>query len=146
MRSARTCARRCGRSSSGRCRPPCPAGSRTVHMASAVERVYEDIGRRARNNLITARLIQMLQAFDAIQGRGGLVQRSTASAVLANMYLGRLRYVLSDYIDRHSPRFLSALGGMFNPVPLPSVFLMRSGWLQPAWWGYPWARRRGSRA
>jgi len=32
------------------------------------------------------------------------------------------------------------------PVPLPSVFLMRSGWLQPAWWGYPWARRRGSRA
>jgi len=67
------------------------------------------------------------------------VQRPTASAVLANMYLGQLRYVLSDYIDRHSPRFLSALGGMFDPVPLPSVFLMRSGWLQPAWWGYPLA-------
>lgn len=76
-----------------------------------VDRVCEDVVRKAGNDLITKRLIQMLEAFDGTPGRGGLAQRSTASSVLANMYLERLRYVLNDYAERNNSIFFSALGG-----------------------------------
>jgi hypothetical protein len=70
-----------------------------------VDRVCEDVLRRAGDNLITQRLVVMVQSLNDIQGRRGLAQRSTASSVLANMYLERLRYVLVDHIQQNSGSF-----------------------------------------
>jgi hypothetical protein len=46
---------------------------------------------------VTGRLVDMLGAFDRIPQRAGLPQRSTASSVLANLYLDRLHTVINDY-------------------------------------------------
>ena len=75
-----------------------------------VGRVCEDITRKAGDNDVTARLIRMLQGFDSIQGRAGLAQRSTASSVLANMYMERFRYVLNDHAEREESVFQATAG------------------------------------
>lgn len=80
-----------------------------------VDRVAEDVIRKAGDNLLTQRLVKMLQAFDGVHGRRGLAQRSTASAVLANMYLEQLSYVFSDHIRRNEG---SPFSGMVDIVPV----------------------------
>ena len=66
-----------------------------------IDRVCEDVTRKVDESNVATRLTQMLIAFDSIPGRRGLAQRSTASAVLANMYLERLRHLLNDYYEQH---------------------------------------------
>jgi hypothetical protein len=51
-----------------------------------VHRLSEVILTRVRNN-VTTRLTEMLAAWARVPGRSGLPQRSTASSVLANLYL-----------------------------------------------------------
>jgi reverse transcriptase-like protein len=63
----------------------------------SVERVIEDVERKAGRGEVTARLANMLTNFDGIQGRRGLPQRSKASATLANMYLQRIDRILRDH-------------------------------------------------
>jgi hypothetical protein len=88
-----------------------------------VDRVCEDITRKAGSTGEATRLIQMLRAFDNIQGRGGLVQRSTASAVLANMYLERLRRPLGDHVDRENGGPLGSL------IEMPVLRWMDDIWI-----------------
>ena len=57
----------------------------------------ESIQDRCPQNGITKRLCDMVGAFDAIPNRSGLVQRSTASAVIANMYVSPLDDVLKHH-------------------------------------------------
>lgn len=56
--------------------------------------VQEAIQDRSGSSAVTKRLCDMVESFGAVPGRGGLPQRSTASAVLANMYLAPLDDVL----------------------------------------------------
>lgn len=60
-----------------------------------VNRVVEDVGVRGGSTMVTGGLESMLHAWDLIDGRSGLPQRSWASAVLANAYLGPLDDLLS---------------------------------------------------
>ncbi len=76
-----------------------------------IERLCEDVERNAGNSDVTHRLTNMLLAFNDVQGRAGLAQRSVASAVLANMYLDRLRYVLDDYAKSNDVGIISQFGG-----------------------------------
>jgi len=59
--------------------------------------VQEAIQDRCPYNDITNRLCDMVAAFGAIPNRSGLTQRSTASAVIANMYLAPLDDVLKHH-------------------------------------------------
>ncbi|MEX0945998.1 MAG: RNA-directed DNA polymerase, partial [Acidimicrobiia bacterium] len=60
-----------------------------------VDRVVEEVGTRGGSTMVTSALELMLQHWDQIAGRGGLPQRSMASAVLANAYLGPVDDVLT---------------------------------------------------
>lgn len=62
-----------------------------------IDRLCEEVERKNGRGDVTKRLVSMLESFDRIPGRSGLPQRSIASAVLANMYLNRLRHVMEDY-------------------------------------------------
>jgi Reverse transcriptase (RNA-dependent DNA polymerase) len=62
-----------------------------------IDRLTEDIVRRGGGGALTSRLLDFLDSFDNVAGRSGLLQRSRASAVLANLYLSRLDLVLRDY-------------------------------------------------
>lgn len=59
--------------------------------------VHESIMDRCPSNAVTKRLCDMIGAFDAIPNRSGLVQRSTASAVIANTYVAPLDDVLRHH-------------------------------------------------
>ena len=59
--------------------------------------VQESIQDHCQKNEITKRLCDMVDGFGAIPDRSGLVQRSTASAVIANMYVEPLDDVLKHY-------------------------------------------------
>jgi hypothetical protein len=59
--------------------------------------VQEVIQDRCPHNDITKRLCDMVASFGAIPNRSGLMQRSTASAVIANMYLAPLDDVLKHH-------------------------------------------------
>ncbi len=59
-----------------------------------VDRVCEEIEQRAGGSAVSARLVDMLQAWGRVAGRSGLPQRSMASATLANMYLRPLDDVM----------------------------------------------------
>jgi hypothetical protein len=59
--------------------------------------VQEAIQDRCQKNEITKRLCDMVDSFGSIPDRSGLVQRSTASAVLANMYVEPLDDVLKHH-------------------------------------------------
>lgn len=74
-----------------------------------IDRLCEEIEYKAGHGDITKRLVGMLESFDRVPGRSGLPQRSIASAVLANMYLRRLRHVMEDYAS--SDPFLAKMAG-----------------------------------
>lgn len=80
-----------------------------------IDRLSEEVERRAGRSQFTSRLLDMLAAFDTIPGRGGLAQRCMASSTLANMYLSRLSYVLEEYSKSHfgSPILQKVLDGTF---------------------------------
>lgn len=78
----------------------------------SVERVIEDVERKAGRGEITGRLADMLASFDGVQGRRGLPQRSKASATLANMYLQRIDRVLKEYEE---PAPDGTLASIFRP-------------------------------
>lgn len=59
--------------------------------------VCEEVERRAGSGAATSRLTDLLRGWEASPGRRGLPQRSLASAVLANMYLGVVDDVIEDY-------------------------------------------------
>lgn len=64
-----------------------------------VDRACEAVSERCKKGAPVDRLLGMLQSFDVnAPDRTGLVQRSTASAVLANMFMS----VLDDVIDAHA--------------------------------------------
>ncbi len=65
--------------------------------------VQEAIQDRCPYNDITKRLCDMIAAFGAIPNRSGLMQRSTASAVIANMYLTPL----DDVLKHHSKAMMT---------------------------------------
>lgn len=95
-----------------------------------VERTCEAVSERCKKGAPVDRLFAMLQSFDAnTPERTGLVQRSTASAVLANMFLS----VLDDVIDAHAvdvPEILFPTLGGTQPVPKRSwVRWMDDIWL-----------------
>jgi hypothetical protein len=76
-----------------------------------VDRVSEAVAERCKKGAPVNRLLLMLQSFDAnTPERTGLVQRSTASAVLANMFMS----VLDDVMDAYA-------------VDLPSIVLPTRG-------------------
>lgn len=62
-----------------------------------VELVQEVVEDKTPKGVISARVCDLLDAFDKISGRSGLPQRPSASAVIANMYLRPLDDVLLDY-------------------------------------------------
>lgn len=62
-----------------------------------VDRLCEEVERRAGRSDVTGRLIDMIAAFDQVPERRGLAQRCMASSTLANMYLGRLSHVLENF-------------------------------------------------
>jgi hypothetical protein len=62
-----------------------------------VELVSEEIERRAGDSPVVTRLTDLLRGWEASPNRRGLPQRSAASAVLANMYLGVVDEVIDDY-------------------------------------------------
>jgi hypothetical protein len=72
-----------------------------------VPNVQESIQDRCPSNQITKRLCDMIGAFGAIPNRSGLTQRSTASAVMANMYLEPL----DDVLRHHSSAIIVLSGG-----------------------------------
>ncbi|MGI9093841.1 MAG: RNA-directed DNA polymerase [Mycobacteriales bacterium] len=59
-----------------------------------VPELQEAIQDRCASSAVTKRLCDVVEGFGAVPGRSGLAQRSTASAVLANMYLAPLDDVL----------------------------------------------------
>ncbi len=64
-----------------------------------VDRTCEAVSERCKKGVPVDRLLAVLQSFEAnTPERSGLVQRSTASAVLANMFLS----VLDDVVDAHA--------------------------------------------
>jgi hypothetical protein len=67
------------------------------------QQVIED---RCPHNNITKRLCGMIDSFGQIPNRSGLMQRSTASAVIANLYL----QPLDDVLKHHSQPELKLLG------------------------------------
>jgi len=70
-----------------------------------VDRACEDIEHLSGRNEVSGRIIDMLTLYGQIPGRSGIPQRSLASCVIANMYLGRLDKVLSDYSASRSGIF-----------------------------------------
>lgn len=56
-----------------------------------------DIEDRCPKNKPTARLLNLLEAFDQVPRRPGLPQRSFASSALANMYLSGVDELLAEY-------------------------------------------------
>jgi hypothetical protein len=62
-----------------------------------IAELQDSIEHRAPSSAPTKRLCDMLTGFDAIPDRSGLPQRSMASAVLANMYVGPLDDVLMHH-------------------------------------------------
>src|SRR5262249_12086308 len=62
-----------------------------------ISSVQDMIHDRCSASAITKRLCGMLESFDATPDRSGLVQRSTASAVIANMFLSPLDDVLKHH-------------------------------------------------
>lgn len=68
--------------------------------------VQEAIQDRCQKNAITRRLCDMIEGFGAIPDRSGLVQRSTASSVLANMYVEPL----DDVLKHHSTAIMVLAG------------------------------------
>ena len=59
--------------------------------------VQESIQDKCSTSGLATRLCQMIEGFGAVPSRGGLPQRSTASAVLANMYMSPLDGVLRHH-------------------------------------------------
>jgi len=68
--------------------------------------VQEAIQDRCQKSEITKRLCDMIDAFGSIPDRSGLVQRSTASAVIANMYVEPL----DDVLKHHSTAIMALAG------------------------------------
>lgn len=62
-----------------------------------VGRLIEAVGARGGSRDIINRIGSYIEGWDAIPGRSGLAQRSSASAVLANLYLHRLDEPLRAY-------------------------------------------------
>lgn len=63
--------------------------------STPIERVIEDVGSSGGSTMVTGALESMLHGWDRVDGRGGLPQRSAASAVLANFYLASVDDVLT---------------------------------------------------
>lgn len=68
--------------------------------------VQEAIQDRCPHNNITRRLCDMIENFSTIPNRSGLMQRSIASAVIANMYLAPL----DDVLTHHSRPLMTLFG------------------------------------
>ncbi len=62
-----------------------------------VDSAQEAIQDRTSKGAVTSRLCDLLTGFDETPGRSGLPQRSSASAVIANMYLSALDDVLMHH-------------------------------------------------
>lgn len=71
-----------------------------------VSLVQEAIQDRCQKSEITKRLCDMVDSFGRIPDRSGLVQRSTASAVIANMYVEPL----DDVLKHHSTAMMALTG------------------------------------
>ena len=63
----------------------------------SLETVQTEVCARAPSGRVTSRLLAFLEGFDTTSYRSGLPQRSTASAVIANMVLTPLDDVLEHY-------------------------------------------------
>lgn len=65
--------------------------------STPVGAVQEAIQDRCPSSAVTRRLCDMVASFDATPDRSGLIQRSTASAVIANMFVSPLDDVLKHH-------------------------------------------------
>lgn len=65
-----------------------------------IDRLAEAIEQRAGSSALTNRVVGLIRGWDAIPGRKGLAQRSSASAVIANMYLVGVDDVVRPYNNR----------------------------------------------
>ena len=75
----------------------------SIPVAMAQEAILD----RCPHNDVTRRLCDMIAGFGAIPNRSGIMQRSTASAVIANMYLAPL----DDVLKHHSKSIMRLSNG-----------------------------------
>jgi hypothetical protein len=87
-----------------------------------IDTVQDAIDGRTAKSTVKSRLLDILTGFDAIPDRSGLPQRSTASAVIANMFLSPLDDVL-----------------LHNSTPMPTLFKSKvqyssfARWMDDIW-------------
>lgn len=74
-------------------------GHSLVLREHPIDQVVDNIEERTPKNAVTARLSDLLVGFDKHPLRSGLPQRSSASSVIANMYLAPIDEVLSDHAE-----------------------------------------------
>jgi hypothetical protein len=74
-----------------------------------VDLISDTVSSVAGTGVATERLLDLLRGWDGIHGRGGLPQRSAASAVLANLYLMPLDDVLKKLGAARSPFYPNGL-------------------------------------
>jgi hypothetical protein len=86
--------------------------------------VKDGLDDRAPQNAVTRRLVSLLEGFERIPERSGLPQRSTASAVLANMVLAPI----DDVLQHHALELPSLL--MFGEHPPRRSF---ARWMDDLW-------------
>jgi hypothetical protein len=91
-----------------------------------VDRLLEEIVRRAGGGAVTDRIADYVDSWAAVPGRPGLVQRSAASAVLANMFLMRLDAVITDYSKSLASWFSSPLGESFGTRWMDDIWVFGS--------------------
>lgn len=93
-----------------------------------IDRVCEEIERRAGTGRVPARLASLLVEWDKMPGRHGLPQRSVASAVIANMFLAPLDQRIDAYNKEYAPD--SDSNGIFASI-LPDHLSTR--WMDDIW-------------
>lgn len=84
-----------------------------------IPRLIESLEMKATGGLVFERLTSLLQQWDDTPLRSGLPQRSTASAVLANMYLHPFDRILREHCQ--------------NIGPTPGGPPMASRWMDDVW-------------
>jgi hypothetical protein len=72
-----------------------------------IDPIQEAIQDRTRKGAVTSRLCNLLEGFQSTPDRSGLPQRSSASAVIANMYLNPLDDVLKHHASIFAIPFIS---------------------------------------
>lgn len=72
----------------------------------STQAIQEAIQDRCPSSMITKRLCNMVEGFDAVPDRSGLPQRSTASSVLANMFVAPL----DDVLLHHASSLIRVFG------------------------------------